>query len=580
MRAGTTTRLLAAGMTLAAASTAIAQDSNGADRRMRTFANPVDLPYRYQPGVEAYREGADPTVVRFQGKYWLFVSHSKGYWSSTDLIHWTFVKPTGLDVDRYAPTVMAMNGRLYMAVSEGGTKIWSTDDPLSGRWTETADISPGYYDPCLFLDDDGKVYLYEGLSGADGLRAYELDAETFQPISRRDIAVSRDPANRGWEVVGDRNELTFMPSYIEGAWMTKHAGRYYLQYSAPGTEFKTYADGVLVADKPLGPFRYDPASPFAVKPTGFIAGAGHGSTFDDPAGNWWHVGTMTISQRYKFERRIGLFPTYFTSSGKLIADTYLGDYPRYVDGNRELTGWMLLSLRKPVAASSSLGGHGAASAVDEDVRSWWSAKSGRPGEWFQVDLGAAKRIEALQINFADQDSKADGISSDVFRYTVELSDDGKAWRTAIDHSRDGRDAPHDYQVLPNAQSARFVRVRSVHMPDQGKFSLYDLRVFGNGGGAPPATVPLLTAVRDAADPRRALISWEPARGAEFYVVRYGTSPDAMNQSYQVYEGQRAVSVASLNAGTPYFVAVDAINENGMTAWAGEPVAISKTGRTR
>lgn len=559
------------------AGTATAQPD---DRRFRTYANPIDLPYRYQPGVVPYREGADPTVVRFQDKYWLFVSHSKGYWWSTDLVHWTFAKPTGFDVDKYAPTVMAMNGRLYMAVSEGGTKIWSTDDPLSGKWVETADIGSGYYDPCLFLDDDGRVYLYEGLSGADVLRAYELDKKTFEPIRRQDIPASRDPARRGWEVVGDRNEMSFMPSYIEGSWMTKHKGRYYLQYAAPGTEFKTYADGVMVADSPMGPFRYDRSSPFSVKPTGFISGAGHGSTFDDGKGNWWHVGTMTISERYKFERRIGLFPTAFTATGKLWADTYLGDYPHYVDGDRQLTGWMLLSLRKPVTASSVLGGHMAQSAVDEDVRSWWSAKTGDAGEWYQVDLGAPKRIEAVQINFADQDSKGEGISQDGFRYILDLSDNGRDWRTAIDRSKDGRDAPHDYQVLAKAESARFVRLRNVHMPDSGKFSLYDLRIFGHGGGAAPETASGVTAARDETDPRRALISWQPAKGAEFYIVRLGTSPDMMNQSYQVYEGQRAVSVASLNVGSAYYAAVDAVNENGIAKWNGPPVAIGHKGRTR
>ena len=36
--------------------------------------------------------------------------------------------------------------------------------------------------------------------------------------------------------------------------MTKHNGKYYLQYAGPGTEFKSYSDGVYVSDKPLGPF--------------------------------------------------------------------------------------------------------------------------------------------------------------------------------------------------------------------------------------------------------------------------------------------------------------------------------------
>ncbi|MCK7540434.1 MAG: hypothetical protein MZV63_60835 [Marinilabiliales bacterium] len=42
---------------------------------------------------------------------------------------------------------------------------------------------------------------------------------------------------RVWEVPGDYNTLTNNNPWIEGAWMTKKDGRYYLQYSGPGTEF-------------------------------------------------------------------------------------------------------------------------------------------------------------------------------------------------------------------------------------------------------------------------------------------------------------------------------------------------------
>ena len=506
------------------------------DRRFRTYANPIDLPYRYQSTSPAYREAADPTVVTFQGRYWLFASHSKGYWYSTDLLHWSFVEPTGYQVDKYAPTVLAMNGKLYLAASENAKKLWVTDDPMTGTWTEAADISPGYNDPCLFLDDNGHLYMYEGLSGKDVLRVVELDPTTFQPIRSASIAQSRDKDNRGWEVVGDHNEKYTAASFIEGSWMTKYHGRYYLQYSAPGTEFKTYADGLLVADHPMGPFAYQHISPFSFKPTGFISGAGHSSTFQGVDGRWWHAVTMTISRRHIFERRLGLFPSYFTASGDLVTDTYLGDYPRYIDGDRALTGWMLLSRHKAVIASSSLDDFAPQKAVDEDIRTWWSAQTGSPGEWLQVDLGARKRIEAVQINFADQDSKGRGISHDAFKYVVEASNDTQNWRAVIDASITGRDAPHDYEVLPQPEQARYVRVRNVHSPDDSKFSLYDLRVFGIGVVPAPATVGAATGVRDQTDGRRATISWQPARHAEFYVVRLGARPDQLTQNYQVYDG--------------------------------------------
>ena len=72
----------------------------------------------------------------------------------------------------------------------------------------------------------------------------------------------------------------------------------------PGTQFKSYADGLYVGDAPTGPFRLVPSSPFSHKPTGFAAGAGHSSTFTQPGGggDLWHVSTITISVRHMFER--------------------------------------------------------------------------------------------------------------------------------------------------------------------------------------------------------------------------------------------------------------------------------------
>ena len=530
--------------------------------RLATYANPIDLPYRYQAGKQPYREAADPTMVWFQGRYWLFASHSKGYWWSKDLLRWSFVEPTGFDVGKYSPTAVAMNGKLYLTASEAPKKVWVTDDRLAGQWREAADI-PAYGDPDLFLDDDGRLYMYDGLSGVDVLRVAELDTKTFQPIQKAAIPQSRSKETRGWEVVGDHNEKEKNPSYVEGSWMTKYKGRYYLEYSAPGTEFKTYANGMLIADKPMGPFTYQAYSPFSVKPTGFIAGAGHSSTFQAADGRWWHIATMTISKRHIFERRLGLFPTSFTKTGEVVADTYLGDYPHYIGGDRGLTGWMLLSRHKPVTASSTLDGFPAQNAVDEEVRTWWSAKTGDPGEWFQIDLGAPKRIEAVQINFADQDSAGQGISQDVFRYQLQVSNDAKTWTTVVDASKTGRDAPHDYEVLPKAEHARFVRIQNIHSPDGQKFSLYDLRVFGKGEAPRPRRIASGHGERDPGDGRKATISWKPVPNAEFYVVRFGVRPDLMNQAYQVYDGQTSLSVASLNTGVKYVFAVDAVNEGGI-----------------
>ena len=69
---------------------------------------------------------------------------------------------------------------------------------------------------------------------------------------------------------------------------------------------------------------------------------------------------------------------------------------------------MLVSYKRPVRASSSAPNHPPAFANDEDVKTTWSAAKSEPGEWFQIDLGAANRVDAVQINFGEEGSTAIG----------------------------------------------------------------------------------------------------------------------------------------------------------------------------
>ncbi len=87
----------------------------------------------------------------------------------------------------------------------------------------------------------------------------------------------------------------------------------------------------------------------------------------------------------------------------------------------------------------------APNAFDENIRTWWSAATGNPGEWLQVDLGKPCRIEAMQINFADQDmTNLSCTSNDSYRYKVETSADGNIWQTFLDCSDNLRGSHHDY----------------------------------------------------------------------------------------------------------------------------------------
>lgn len=104
---------------------------------MKTYCNPLDLPYRYQHMNEngrryAFREGADPTLVLFKGTYYLFVSMSAGFFYSNDLLHWDFHADPDLEIYDYAPDVREIDGFLYFCASSRSKNcpILRSADPL------------------------------------------------------------------------------------------------------------------------------------------------------------------------------------------------------------------------------------------------------------------------------------------------------------------------------------------------------------------------------------------------------------------------------------------------------------------
>jgi xylan 1,4-beta-xylosidase len=544
----------------------------------RTFANPLNLDYRFTLDAPSRREAADPVIVLFGDAYYLFASKSGGYWRSSDLADWTFVKPEGLPIEAYAPAVMAFGDALYYSACDVG--LYRSRDPKGGKWEHVGDpFKVG--DPDLFADDDGRVYLYYGLSYNGAISGMELDPRAgFRPLGAPFVCFRADYARHGWERRGDDNlgavwNRAFSEGpWIEGAWMTKHAGVYYLQYAAPGTEFKSYADGVYTAPSPRGPFTYAPSSPFSSKPTGFIGGAGHSATFRDKQGHYWHIATMTISVKHMFERRLGLFPADFDAAGTLHVDTALGDYPQMLPALRadpaasNRAGMMLLSYGKPATASSSLDGLGPERAFDEDIKTYWSARSAERAEWLSVDLGKSCRIQAVQVNFAEHEATQLGRSATAFRqYRLEASASASsgsdAWTTLTDRGGAQRDTPHDYVELANAVEARQVRLTNLRTPGGGTFSVRDLRIFGACPGAAPALPRQFEVHRDASDPRSAVLRWDLAPGADGYLIRYGVAPGKLYQAHEV-RGRREVTLHGLNAGVPYHFTIDAFNESGLT----------------
>ncbi len=536
-----------------------------------TFCNPMNLSYRFRPDTPSRREAADPMIVLFQNKYFLFASKSGCYWVSDDLKDWKLITNNVLPWEDYAPTVVAIDDALYFLAS-GGKKIYKSIDPIKGTWEHVGEIDSSVIDPCLFLDDDKKLYLYYGCSNKTPTKVVELDRNNRFHFKGSSVPlIYNDKENHGFERGGDNNTGAANP-WIEGTWMTKYNGKYYLQYATPGTQCKSYCDGVYVSDKPLGPYIFQSSNPFSYKPQGFIAGAGHSGTFQDKFGNYWHIATMTISKKHVFERRLGLFPTAFDADGTMRTFTGFGDYPflfpTKIESNPEsfFKGWMLLSYNKPVTVSSTLDTVKTKPeyAVNEEIRDWWSAKTGDKGEWIAVDLQGKPTINAIQINFTDVDTKTLGRPAEQkgYQYYIESSDDNKTWKTVIDKSTSNEDLPHPYFELTKPIKAQFIRVMNVNTPD-GKFAISGLRVFGIGAGKKPAALTDFTIKRDEKDGCVVKLSWEKVAAATGYNIRYGIAKDKLYQNYMVYDKTEA-TIRSLVKGTHYWFTIDVFGENGVT----------------
>ncbi len=545
-------------------------------RKVRTWCNPFNISYRYNISEGGFREAADPSIVYYKGKYWLFASKSGGYWWSENLYDWQFVASTRLPVEDYAPTAVEYEGKLYFLASFSTLKpmsLYRTSDPMDGdNWEAVptsvfrcTNLASGnqYIDPMLYSEGK-KLFLYWGCSNKNPIYVTQLDPEKgFQAMTDAHDVISSDTLHHGWE---------YFPKgggpWIEGGWCNAYKGKYYLQYAAPGTSLDWYCDSYAVSDSPDKGFRTDAHSPLSLKSTGFARGAGHGSSFEDVSHQYWHVATNCLSVKAGFERRLSIYPMVFDAEGVPYCSTLWGDYPQYRNRNKSkniedlFTGWMLLSYGKEISASSELPGHEVRNAFDENMRTYWCA-NGVDGQWVKIDLGSIEDVYAVQMNFADHDSRLKGRVDDIsYHYQIYSSRDEKNWKLLVDRSKENRDMPHDYIELPHRHSTRFLKFKALSVPD-GSLAVSGFRVFGLGHGNCVQAVDCLTINRDKQNRCKARLSWIPQIHATGYVVKYGVEAQKLYQSMIVY-GDSEIDTRLLNANEEYYFSIAAFNDQGVS----------------
>lgn len=310
----------------------LANESNGAWAKIPGYSNSL-ITHKY---------GADPFAMEYNGRVYIYMTDDQAQWeltpdtannysncrsisiiSSADMVNWTDhgKVPIGRQLadglttwasNAWAPAAAhkTIDGKekffLYFADSANGVGVLEADSPIGpfhdplgkaliSRNTPNTEGSkvPWLFDPAVFVDDDGKAYLYYG-GGIDGLNANN-------PKSARVVQLGDDMIS----IVGIPQEID-APRLFEDSGIHKFNGKYYYSYCSnfSGTNGTGYPPtgtiAYMVSDSPLGPFQY--IGPILPGPGVFGNGDGgnnHHAIFQFE-GKWYityHTRQVNIAQR-------------------------------------------------------------------------------------------------------------------------------------------------------------------------------------------------------------------------------------------------------------------------------------------
>jgi hypothetical protein len=403
---------------------------------------------------QQFRELADVTALWFEGKFYLYPSVDMA-WVSDDLgATWTH-HPLNVRDLGYAPTVVRHRDRFLLMASN--SPIYAANSPL-GPFEEIGSIElkpdpsmPGFIDPMLFSDSDQRLFYYWGCSPKGGIWGVELDAQNITRTkgSPKEL-IPFDPHQFPWEAVGQWNQNP-RAGWMEGAWMLKRDGRYFLTYSAGGTENRTYAMGAYVSDSPLGPFVPQHHNPILRSVDGLITGTGHGSIIAGPNDELWAFYSVRASVVHAFERRLGMDRAEIDSDGQLRVHGASSLPQPLPKRHSDITppnapAWLPMNGEMRTIGSSHAPNLEGRFAVDNDLKTWWQPADDDDNPILTTEFMLPSTIHAVRIVWRDVGvDTSRKIVPGPIRYRVEIETHRDHWEPLIDRSDNRQDLLIDYR---------------------------------------------------------------------------------------------------------------------------------------
>ncbi|MCS0589510.1 glycoside hydrolase family 43 protein [Massilia norwichensis] len=320
---------------------------------------------------------ADPEIRIFDGRYWIYPTYSDAagkpeqppsfnarqkrlraqtqlIWepflkqtfldafSSPDLVHWTR-HPHVLDVERvawaayavWAPSAIEHHGRYYLFFGANDIK---SNGQLGGIGVAVSDRPEGPFrdalgkpligeihngaqpiDQMVFKDDDGQLYMYYG--GWKHANVVRLAPDLLSLLPFPDGVTYK--------------EITPDPAYVEGSFMAKRKGVYYLMWSEGEWTGPDYRVAYAMGASPVGPFRR--IGTILEQDARIARGAGHHSIVNIPGSDDWYIAyhRRPLNDKDGNHRELAIDRLYFNEDGTIrpVTMTSEGVPPRPLKGS-------------------------------------------------------------------------------------------------------------------------------------------------------------------------------------------------------------------------------------------------------
>lgn len=248
---------------------------------------------------------ADPTIVCFDNMYYMYGTEAKPQTGipvlqSSDLKTWEIPADTmeghALEGGKsafgtwgfWAPQVLEHKGKYYMLYTANENIAIAKSDKPTGPFVQE-NVAPlkadtKQIDPFLFIDTDGKMYLYH-VRLHEGNSIWVAEFKEDMSGIKKETLTQCITATESWE---DTQSYPSAP-IIEGPTVVKRGDIYYLFYSANHFCSIDYAVGYAISTSPLGPWKKPAGNPIINRKIIHQNGTGHGDLFQDAKGDWKYV---------------------------------------------------------------------------------------------------------------------------------------------------------------------------------------------------------------------------------------------------------------------------------------------------